>query len=207
MLEFTRDSQSDIAFDTAERERLSVVSPAVNTSVFEAKLKAAMELQRIKANKDKIRWNTSFNLPASEFTVSTLEGDASAAPTSFVAPPAWWTQMVMDQKSGSESSSSVSTSSSSSSSSGSASAIDMGWTTADPNNASVWTGPGVWKGWESNQKGFHSANLPGTVVEEAVVVVPTPMKPVETPVVAPVAPAGHHGKVTHNAVKKGANGW
>jgi len=210
MLEFTRDSQSDIAYDVAERESERVVSPAVNTSVFEAELKAAMELQRVKANKDKIRWNTSFNLPASDFTVSTLEssssGSGSESPANFVAPPAWWTQMVIDQQSGSASSSSVSTSSSSSSSSGSASAIDLGWTTADPNNASVWKGPGEWKGWESNQKGFHSANLPGSVVETTVVdVVPTPAPVVVEPVVKPVKKMGHHGKTTHNTNAK--NNW
>jgi len=168
-----------------------------------------MNKKRVAANADKIRWNTSFNLPPSTFTVSTLEGAAAISTDKFVAPPAWWNQMVLDQRSGSASTTNVV---SSSTSSAVDSSIDMGWTNADPNNASVWKGPGAWKGWNSDQKGFHSAVIASNVVVTPAVVTPavvTPAVVVETVVVeTPVVSDDHH-KPTHTGktVPEGQNDW
>merc|ERR1711957_535347 len=92
------------------------------------------------------------------------------------------------------------------------SSIDMGWTNADPNNASVWKGPGAWKGWNSDQKGFHSAVIASNVVVTPAVATPavvTPAVVVETVVVeTPVVSDDHHAPThTGKVVPEGQNDW
>lgn len=80
--------------------------------------------------------------------------------------------MVLDQKSGSVSSSESSTTVIGGST-GIPASIDMGWTTADAKNASVWKGPDVWRAnWDQNQMDFHSAVIVGENNKAVVVTEP-----------------------------------
>lgn len=74
--------------------------------------------------------------------------------------------------------------------------IDMGWTTADPKNASVWKGPNVWAGWDQNQKDFHSAVIVGEHVPDSL-----------HPVVPHVTVPDVHVVDTHMPTHPVVTGW
>lgn len=140
-------------------------------------LKQKISEARIAANAGKLRWTTSFNLPYSQYTVNDTalnwSLDESGSPVVTEWLPAWWTKMVLDQKAGKVSSSESSTTVISST--GIPTSIDMGWTTADAKNASVWKGPDVWRAkWDQNQMDFHSRIVAGDNISATVKTVDTP---------------------------------
>lgn len=124
-------------------------------------------------------------MPYSQYTVKegnalnwSLDKNGNPVITEWL--PAWWTKMVLAQKAGNVSSSESSTSVISST--GIPASIDMGWTTADAKNASVWKGPDVWRAkWDQNQMDFHSAVIVGE--NNKAVTVATPEVKVTEPVV------------------------
>lgn len=140
-------------------------------------LKQKISEARNAANAGKLRWTTSFNLPYSQYTVNDTalnwKLDESGSPVVTEWLPAWWTKMVLDQKAGKVSSSKSSTTVISST--GIPASIDMGWTTADAKNASVWKGPDVWRAkWDQNQMDFHSRIVAGDNISATVKTVDTP---------------------------------
>ena len=114
-------------------------------------LKLKIKTARAEAIADKIRWNTTYNLPYSKFTVAEGSSDMSiAVETNRQAwIPSWYREMVMSARSQYSESGEASSTTTKITSTIPAS-IDMGWTTADTSNASVWTGPNVWKGVDQN---------------------------------------------------------
>ena len=84
--------------------------------------------------------------------------------------PAWWTKMVLAQKDGNAAGGSSSTIDIRRHPTGIPKPSDMGWTTADEKNASVWKGPDVWRAnWDQNQMDFHSAVIVGEANKAVVV--------------------------------------
>jgi len=82
-------------------------------------------------------------LPYSEWTVEKTGAldwdiDENGNPVITEWLPAWWTKMVLAQKDGNLAAGSSSTIDITRSSTGIPNSIDMGWTTADAKNASVW---------------------------------------------------------------------
>lgn len=152
------------AKEKAAREAIDVTVKAA-ADAYIVDLRARIAKAREAANADKLRWTTTFHLPYSQYTVNkgsalNWDLDANGSPVITEWLPAWWTKMVLAQKDGNVSSSSSSTIISGST--GIPASIDMGWTTADPKNASVWKGPNVWAAdWDQNQMDFHSAVIVG----------------------------------------------
>lgn len=126
---------------------------------------------KLVANKDKLRWSTTFALPVSEFTVKDTEMQGDWSNNDNVITdwlPSWWTKMILDQKDGrTERTESIVIDDT-----GLPTDVDLSWTTStsvDP--TSVWTGSKLWEGYRYADKDFNSRVIAG--VREDVVVPPT----------------------------------